>query len=115
MFFGKEVRVFLKDDAKEGYLKLKKRNDKEAKSILNSIQRVRDILKDNPQYGDPIAKKLIPKSLAKLGIKNLYRVELSNYWRMLYTLEGNRIEILLFVLKIVDHPEYNKLFGYKGQ
>ena len=36
--------------------------------------------KDNPQYGDPIAKKLIPKVLInKHVIKNLYRVELSNY------------------------------------
>lgn len=114
MFFGKEVRIFLKDEAKDSYLKLKKRNDKEAKSILNSIERIKDILKENPQYGDPLAKKLIPESLAKRGIRNLYRVELSNYWRMLYTLKGNRIEIFLFVLKIVDHKGYNKLFGYKN-
>ncbi len=112
MFFGKEVRILLKGQAKDNYLELKKRNDKEAQSILNSIERIKEILKQNPQYGDPISKSLIPNEFLKQGIQNLYRVELSNYWRMLYTLEGNRIEIFLFVLKIVDHKDYNKLFGY---
>ncbi len=113
MFFGKEVRILLKDKAKESYLELKRRNDAEAKSILNSIERIKVILKDNPQYGDPIPKRLIPREFIKHGIQNLYRVELSNYWRMLYKIEGNKIEIFLFVLTIVDHKEYNKLFGYK--
>ena len=113
MFLGKDVRIILKGQAKEAYLELKKRNDKESKTILNSIERIKNILKNNPQFGDPIKKELIPNELKKLNIQNLYRVELSNYWRMLYTIEGNRIEIFLFVLKIVNHKEYNKLFGYK--
>ncbi|MCK5282425.1 MAG: hypothetical protein KAK00_03370 [Nanoarchaeota archaeon] len=113
MYFGKEVRILLKDRAKDSYIELKKRTDKESQSILNSIERIKAILKDNPQFGDPIAKKLIPKSLRGIGIQNLYRVELSNYWRMLYTIEGSKIEIFLFVLNIVDHKDYNKLFGYK--
>lgn len=113
MFFGKEVRIILKGQAKESYLKLKKRSDKEATSILNSFNRIKEVLKENPQFGDPIPKRLIPIKLKQLGIQNLYRVELSHYWRMLYTIEGTKIEIFLFVLNIVDHKEYNKLFGYK--
>ena len=114
MFAGKEVRVFLRGKAKESFLELKRKNDKESQSIINSIERIRKILEGNPQYGNPIPKNLIPEEFKKDGIKNLYRVELSNFWRMLYTLEGNRIEIFLFVLSIVDHPTYNKIFGYKG-
>lgn len=113
MYFGKEVRIILKWQGRDAYLELKKRNDKEAKSILDSFHRVRDILKENSQYGDPIAKDLIPKEFKKVGIKNLYRVELSNYWRALYTIEGTKVEIFLFVLSIVDHKDYNKLFKYK--
>jgi|SRR3989344_5027446 len=111
--FDKEVRVLLKDQAKEAYFKLKKRNDKDSKTLLNSIERIFDVLKKNPQFGDPIRKELIPGEFIKQKIKNIYRLELSNYWRMIYTLEGNKIEILVFVLKIFDHKEYNKLFGYK--
>ena len=113
MFLGKEVRIILKWKARNVYLELKKRDDKEAMSILNSFNRIKDVLKENPQYGDPVAKALIPKKFIEAGIQNLYRVELSNYWRALYTIEGNNIEIFLFVLSIVDHKEYNKKFGYK--
>tara|TARA_Y100000310_G_C20584706_1_gene764787 strand:- start:299 stop:640 length:342 start_codon:yes stop_codon:yes gene_type:complete len=113
MFAGKEVRILLKGQAKEAYLNLKQRNDKEAKTLLNSFNRVKEILKNNPMYGDPIRKGLIPLELKKIGIKNLYRVELSNYWRMLYTLEGNEVDIFLFVLNIVDHKQYDKMFKYK--
>ena len=113
MFFGKEVRVLLKGSAKESFIDLKKRDDKESQTLLRSIQRIIEILKDNPQFGDPIKKELIPDEIKKQEIKNLYRVELSNFWRMLYTIEGTRVEIFLFVLKIMDHNEYNKLFGYR--
>ncbi|MBI5392618.1 hypothetical protein HZA96_02000 [Candidatus Woesearchaeota archaeon] len=113
MFVGKEVRVLLRGQAKECYIELKKREDKEAQILISSIQRIIGILKDNPQFGDPISKRLIPVSLQQMGIQNLYRCELSNYWRLLYTLEGTNVEIFTFILSIVDHKEYNKLFGYK--
>lgn len=114
MFLGKEVRILLKGQAKESYIELKKKQNKESKTILNSFKRIKTILKDNPQFGDPIAKNLIPDKIKKIGIQNLYRVELSNYWRMIYTIEGNTINIFLFVLNIVDHKSYNKLFKYKS-
>lgn len=113
MFFGKEVRVKLKGQAQDAYLELKKREDKEAQILLHSIQLVIELLKQNPQFGDPIRKQLIPLKFKEMGIQNLYRVELSNYWRMLYTLEGTQIEIFCFILSIMDHKEYDKLFGYK--
>ena len=113
MFAGKEVKVLLRGQAKESFLELKKREDKESQTLLNSIKRIIDILKENPQYGDPIAKRLIPLKFQQEGIQNLYRAELSNYWRLLYTLEGNKVEIFAFVLSIVDHKEYDKLFGYQ--
>ena len=113
MFAGKEVRVFLKDKAKDVFLELKKRQDKEAKMLVNSIERKIEILKANPQYGNPISKNLIPEEFKIKGITNLYRVELSNFWRMLYTLEGSKVEIFLFILSIVDHPAYNKIFSYR--
>ncbi|MFH1664357.1 MAG: hypothetical protein ABH986_06175 [archaeon] len=45
----------------------------------------------------------------------LFRVELPSYWRMLYSLTDGetKIEIIAFVLDLIDHPTYNKKFGYK--
>jgi len=62
------------------------------------------------------APKLIPQEyFVKYGITNLFRVELPNYWRMLYTLSNgeSEIEIIAFVLDLVDHKVYDKKFGYK--
>ena len=113
MFLGKEVRVFFKGQAQESFLELKKRNDKDAVALIKSIERIINILKTNPQYGDPVKKELIPEEFRKDGIENVYRAELSNYWRMLYTVEGTKIDVLVFILNIVDHPTYNKIFGYR--
>jgi hypothetical protein len=42
-------------------------------------------------------------------------VELPGFWRMLYTLtNGEReVEIIAFVLDVIDHKAYDKKFGYK--
>lgn len=84
MFFGKEVKVLLKGQAKERFLELENNTDKESKSIANSVRRLKEVLSNNPQHGDPIRKELIPNELKQMNIQNLYRVELSNFWRMLY-------------------------------
>ena len=113
MITKKKVNVILREQAKESYLKLKKQSDKEAKSILKSIERVIELLKQNPQFGNPIKKSLIPEQFRQQGIQNLYRVELSKFWRMLYALEGSTVEIFVFILTITDHKQYDKLWGYK--
>jgi hypothetical protein len=104
----RRIRFFLKGQAKEIYYELDQ-------TLLKSFFRIKEILKNNPQYGDSIAKRLIPKLWKRIGIKRLYRCELANYWRMLYTIEGTENEIYIFVLAIMDHKEYNKLFGYKNK
>ena len=87
MFAGKEVKVFPKGQAKDSYQELLTRHDKEAESLLRSIERITKVLKQNPQFGDPMKKDLIPHEFRKIGFQNLYRVELSNFWRMRYTIE----------------------------
>jgi len=82
----------------------------EEMQLLKSIKQKSEILKANPIYGDKIPHRLIPKVL---NVPNLFRVELTGYWRMLYTLTGNQIEVVAFVLYIVDHSTYDKMFGYK--
>lgn len=116
----KKVRVILSTEAEEVYKYLNEHalESKIEKSILNSINKKVELIKANPHYGDPISKKLIPQEyVKKYGVTNLFRVGLSNYWRMLYTLTDGEtvIEIIAFVLDIIDHKEYNKKFDYKGK
>ena len=114
----KDVRVILSKDAEEAYRYLDEHafESKIDRSIFNSINKKVELIKDNPHYGEPISKSLIPKEyIEKFGVTNLFRVELANYWRMLYTLTDGEstVEIIAFVLDIIDHKKYDKKLGYR--
>jgi len=114
----KSVRVILSKEAQNAYELLNKnaKFSKVEKSLLNSINKKVELIKENIHYGEPIAKNLFPREyIEKYGIKNLFRIELPNYWRMLYTLTNgeSEIEIISFVLDFINHKDYNKKFGYK--
>ncbi len=71
----------------------------------------------NLHYGNPMAKKFIPREyVLKYEVTNLFRIELSGFWRILYTLINDETEVVIvtFVLYIIDHKEYDRKFGYKG-
>ena len=113
----KRVRVKFSKEAEEvfKYLNEEAQKSKIEKSILKSIQKKSEFIKANFQYGDPVAKNLIPNEyIEKYGINNLFRVELPNYWRMLYSIEEGetQIEIIAFILDIVNHKNYNRKFKY---
>lgn len=114
----KSIRIKLSPEAEEVYKYLNEQAllSKTEKTILNAINKKKELIKLNPHFGDPIKKNFIPKEYKeKYNINNLFRVELPNYWRMLYSLvDGEtKIEIIAFVLDIIDHKNYNKKFGYK--
>src|SRR3989338_6038910 len=125
----KRISIKLVGEAKEEYLSLQETVRQETKNstagsfhqtLLNSINSKIALLKTNYDYGVQIPRKLIPKKyLQEFGVTNLWKVNLSGFWRMIYTLkqpqrEQTEIEIIsiwLDVLDIIDHKKYNKLFG----
>ena len=115
----KEVKIILSPEAEEVYKKLnaEAENNKQSRMILKAINQKVSLIKANIHYGNPVAKDLIPEEYKqKYSAKNLFRVELPIFWRMLYTLTNNeKVEIIAFVLGIMDHPTYNDKFGYKGK
>ena len=78
--------------------------------LLKSIKQKIELIKKDLFYGNNIPKRIIPKNYK---VSNLWRVELTNFWRMLYTIKGDKIEIICFILDIINHKSYNKRFGYK--
>lgn len=114
----KTVRVILSPEAFEVYKYLNARAElsKTERMILKAVNQKIELIKLNPHYGNPVAKNLIPEEYKqKYSTINLFRVELPSFWRMLYTLVdgGAKIEVVSFVLDIIDHPTYNKKFGYR--
>lgn len=124
-FKGKEIKVVLSEEAAEEYNELNRIVGEELQkgvassvnqSIFRSIERVKGRLKDNPFAGEQVQKDLIPHYyINKYDATNLWRIDLSDYWRLIYTIQSNEVEIIDFVLNIVNHKKYNKIFGYKGK
>ncbi|OIO26591.1 hypothetical protein COX85_00695 [Candidatus Micrarchaeota archaeon CG_4_10_14_0_2_um_filter_55_9] len=112
----KQVKVVLSPEAEEvyKYLNEKAATSKIERSILNAVNKKKELIKANVHYGEAIAKSKIPMEyVQKYGVNNLFWVALLNFWRMFYTLTANgEIEIIAFVLDIMDHHKYDKKFGY---
>ena len=123
MLQGKEVVVKLSEEADKVYQELNKIVGEEKlkgidssfhQTLLRSINRVRDLLKQNPFAGDQVPKRQMPpKYIQKFDVDNVWRMELADRWRLIYTITGNQIEIITFVMDIFNHRDYDKVFGYK--
>jgi hypothetical protein len=94
----KVIRVILSEEANEQYEELNRVVGEEIKKgikksihqqLLKSIKHKINLLRKNPQAGIHIPKKLIPKNyVRKYDINNLWKMNLSRYWRMIYTIRG---------------------------
>lgn len=81
---------------------------------MSSINNALRNIKAEPYYGDLIPRKYISKAvMQKYGTDKILRAELVGYWRLLYTLIGDEVRIIAFILEFMDHDKYNKVFGYK--
>jgi len=116
---NKQIKIILEGNARKTFEQLNENIREQIKreiknsfemQLLKSIKDKFEILKTNPFYGNPFPKKLIPK---KINAQNLWRIELTNFWRMIYTIEGDEVTITCFILEICNHKKYNGLFGYK--
>jgi hypothetical protein len=86
-----------------------KTNSKEIQ-LLKSIRQKLDFLRIFPEAGDRIPSRLIPPSLS---VPNLFKLNLVGYYRMLYSLSCDKGDTVLFIILIVTHPEYDRIFGYR--
>jgi len=108
----KEVSIiFMNDKLEREFLNLS-----EDDFLKKRIKFVMERIKDNPCFGRPIAKKLIPKEYLNQGVENAFWVELSQGmgWRLIYSLtpEGEA-EIIAIILEwFTRHKDYEKRFGY---
>jgi hypothetical protein len=121
-FRGKEVRVILSKNATHEYDELKILVEKEQKDgisnslnqqLLKSIDAKIQYLKMNPLAGDHAQKPLPEKFVKEYDINNLWIIDLVGYWRMLYTLRTEEVEIVSLILEWIDHEKYDKIFSRK--
>lgn len=119
---NKDVVVQFDKEAYEEYKKLqhsvkegkKARKKPTYEQLLSSVNIAIRNIKANSHFGDLIPRKYISKLIIrKYGTDKILRVELVGYWRLLYTLVGDEVKIIAFILEFMDHQKYDKIFGYK--
>lgn len=119
----RQVAVIYVGEAKEAHLRLQKIAEEEKSKgisnsdnqrILNSLKQKEEILKSDPQYGDHTPRKYLNKKIIeKYGTDSIWCLEITGFWRALYTLTGDVVEIQALILDIMNHDDYSKLFGYR--
>ena len=81
--------------------------------LYGFIDRALDDLKKNPSCGTKIHKRLWPKEYKKkYGITNLWKYDLPNAWRLIYTIETDEVMIMNIILEWFNHKEYERRFKY---
>jgi len=123
VFKGKPTKVIITGEAKEEFDDLNKVVGEEIakgitksdhQTLFNSIKQKINLLRNNPNYGIHIPKNKIPKEYIKnYDVNNLWKVNLSGAWRMIYTIRGSEIDIISLILDIMNHKDYEKKFKYK--
>ena len=82
-------------------------------SLKKFLERALEDIKSNPFCGIQIPKRLIPKEyVKKFDIHNVWKYNLPNSWRLIYSIKGSELIILSIVLEWLDHKEYERRFGY---
>ena len=104
--------AFASENLKNSFDKLKEGKFQE-KELSKFLIRTIDDLKENPSCGIKIPKKLWPKKyLQKYSITNLFKYNLPNSWRLVYTIREDEITILSVLLDWMPHKDYERTFNY---
>ena len=86
----------------------------EDKQLYEFLNRAFKDIEENAFCGIRISKKLIPKEYKKeYGVDNLWKYNLPNAWRLLYSIAKEEVIIVSIVLEWMDHKSYERKFGYK--
>lgn len=83
--------------------------------LKKHIKRAIEEIKENAFTGIRIPKRLFPKEyVVKYNINNLWKYDLPNGWRLIYTLTSpNKVEIISVILEwFTDHKDYERRFKY---
>jgi Txe/YoeB family toxin of Txe-Axe toxin-antitoxin module len=101
---------FIDQKVKDEYEKAKD----EDPHLFKFLERATDDLKEDPFCGIKIPRNLWPKDyVRKYRIDNLWKYDLPNAWRLIYTVSKDEVKILAIILEWFDHKGYEKRFGYR--
>ncbi len=86
----------------------------EDRQLYLCLQKAFEHLEGDAFCGIRLSKRLIPKFYVnKFGkLDNLWKYDLPNAWRLIYTIKNRDVVVLSIVLEWMSHKEYERRFKY---
>ena len=107
--------IFADESVRDALLALREGKFEE-KRLLGWLEEARAALMADPFVGVRVERKLWPKIyFKKYEINNLWKYDLQDGWRLIYTVRGNEVEIMSVILEWLSHKQYERRFGYKAR
>lgn len=102
--------IFGDEKLKKEFEELETKNPKLFKQINNAMINI----EEDAFCGIQIPKVLIPKDyqIRYGNLTNLWKYNLPDAWRLIYTLKNDQIELLSIILDWMDHKNYERGFRY---
>lgn len=85
-------------------------NEREYKLLKKGIEK----LSSDYRSGAQISRKhpVFSFYYKKYNVKNLWKLDVSKNWRLIYTVVGTEVKVLSIILELLDHKDYDRRFGY---
>jgi len=100
---------FADDKVKKAFIDLKSTD----KGLHDHLCKAFKDIEENAFCGIQIPKRLIPKEyIRRYKIKNLWKYNLAEAWRVFYSIEANEITVISIVVEWLDHKKYERKFKY---
>lgn len=111
MILPSETR-FVDESIKNAFYKLEN-GDSSEKELFRFINQALNNIEENAFCGVQIPKKQIPKEYAnKYGTANLWKYDLPNAWRLIYSIRSGKVIVMSIILEWMNHKEYERRFNY---
>ncbi len=86
---------------------------KEDQGLFKAINKALDSIEENSFCGMQIPKRIVPKEYwKKYKVKNLWKINLPNGWRLLYSIVDDEIIVVSIILDWLSHKEYENKMKY---
>ncbi len=103
---------FAKEEIKNQYYSLEV-GSSEDKNLYTLLNIAFDSIMEDAFCGVQIPKNQIPKKyLKEYGIDNLWKINLSHSWRLVYSVASAGDGTITIIVEWFDHKEYERRFKY---
>jgi len=104
--------VFADESVKESYEGLASTRGDERR-LREWLERAFEDISKDAFTGTQIPKRQIPKKYVQMyGIDNLWKYDLPQAWRLLYSVSRDDVVVIAIVLEWLPHKKYERRFGY---